>query len=131
MSRTTLALAAAFAAALTLAPAAGAKPRAPKKPAYEVGIAARTIAVGADGKYDGQPVYLGGYGIPSPPVTEGRPAAGNLGAGPSVRAIAIGDGKHVMAVADAELQGWFASSKDGPYGISDVRKAVEKRTHGA
>src|SRR3954471_12853652 len=111
MSRS-LALAAILAAVLIAVPAAEAK-----KPTYDVGIATRTIAVGADGKYDGQPVYLGGYGIASPPVTAGRPAAGSLGAGPSVRAIAVGDGKHVMAVADAELQGWFASSKDGPYGI--------------
>jgi len=127
MSRSLALATALLAALLIVAPAA----EAAKKPTYEVGIASRTIAVGADGKYDGQPVYLGGYGIASPPVTEGRPATGNLGDGPSVRAITIGDGKHVMAIADAELQGWFAESKDGPYGISDVRKAVEQRTHGA
>src|SRR5947209_18218779 len=103
MSRS-LALAAALLALLIVAPAA----RAAKKPTYEVGLASRSIAVGADGRYAGQPVYLGGYGISSPPVTAGRPASGNLGVGPSVRAITIGDGKHVMAVADAELQGWFA-----------------------
>ena len=122
---------AALAATLILAPAADAAKRRDPKPSYEVGIAARTIAVGADGTFDKQPVYLGGYGISSPPVTDGRPATGNLGVGPSVRAIVIGDGKNVMAVADAELQGWFASSKDGALGISDVRKQVETRTKGA
>ena len=127
----TLALAAALVASLSLASTAAAKPGRAPKPAYEVGIGQRTIAVGADGTYDGQPVYLGGYGISSPPVTAGRPASGNLGDGPSVRAIVIGDGKHLVAVADAELQGWFAASKDGPYGISDVRKAVDQRTKGA
>src|SRR3954470_20628943 len=124
----TIALAA-LAAALTLAAPATAKNRAPK-PSYEVGVAARTIATGADGTFDKQPVYLGGYGIASPPVQPGRPAQGNLGPGPSVRAIVVGDGKNLMAVADAELQGWFAASKDGAYGISDVRKQVEQRTKG-
>src|SRR6476661_6831197 len=110
MSRMT-ALAALAATSLLLVPAAAHAQRRDPKPAYEVGVASRTIAVGADGKFDGQPGYLG--------------------VGPSVRAIVVGDGKNAMAVADAELQGWFAASKDGAYGISDVRKQVEQRTKGA
>src|SRR5947209_2154968 len=117
----------ACALALLLAPAAFAK----RPSSYEVGIASRSINPGADGTWQGQPVYLGGYGISSPPVQPGRPATGILGDGASVRAIVIGDGKHLLAVADAELQGWFAKAKDGPYGIMDVRKQVAARTHGA
>src|SRR5436190_1234613 len=116
-------------AASVATPSADAKK--PPKPRYEVGIASRSINPDADGTFDGKPVYLGGYGIASPPLSSGRPATGILGDGVSVRAIVIGDGKHALAVADAELQGWFAATRDGAYGIADVRKAVEQRTHGA
>ena len=118
----------AAATALALAPAAIAKPRTPT---YEVGLAARSINPNPDGTYDGQPVYLGGYGIGGgSPVFEGRPATGILRDGSDVRAIVIGDGKNALAIADVEAQGWFAETKDGPYGISDVRRAVEKATGG-
>src|SRR4051812_9911496 len=113
----------AAAALLACAPAAGAKTFPPH---YEVGIATRSINPGPDGKFDGQPVYLGGYGIGGgSPVFEGRPATGVLRGGVDVRAIVIGDGKHYMAIADAQLQGWFAANRDGPGGVLDVRKAVE------
>src|SRR3954467_3859416 len=112
-------IALAFAAALTLAAAPAAHAKTRVKPAtYDVGVAARSINPGADGKFDGRPVYLGGYGIgggaPPPggygigggsPVLAGRPATGVLRDGVQVRAIAIGDGKDAIAVADAELQG--------------------------
>ena len=42
---------------------ADAKPKKPKKPKYEVGLASRSISPDPDGTYDGQPVFLGGYGI--------------------------------------------------------------------
>src|SRR3954471_3103613 len=113
---------------LACATAAGAKTFPPH---YEVGIATRSINPAPDGKFDGQPVYLGGYGIGGgSPVFEGRAATGVLRDGVDVRAIVIGDGKHLVALADAELQGWFAETRDGPYGISDVRSAVEQATGG-
>src|SRR5437588_8180762 len=117
----------ALAAFLAPAASAAAKPIAH----YQVGIATRSINPGPDGKWDGQPVYLGGYGIGGgSPVFAGRAATGILRDGVDVRAIVIGDGRHYVALADAQLQGWFAETRDGPYGISDVRHAVEAATGG-
>ncbi len=99
---------------------------------YEVGVGVRSINPDADGTWNGEPVYLGGYGLSGgTPVMEGRPAKGIIGDGVSVRAITIGDGTHTVALADAELQGWFAATRDGALGIADVRKEVERRTDGA
>src|SRR3954452_19346229 len=98
---------------------------------YRVGVASRSINPDADGSYAGQPVYLGGYGIGSKPISDGRPATGILGDGLHVRAFAVSDGKHPFAIADIEAQGWFAATRDGPYGLIDMRKAVEQRTGGA
>src|SRR3954447_24732831 len=132
IARTT-ALAVSVALALAAgAPAAHAAKKTRDRGGYLVGVAARSINPDANGKFDGQPVYLGGYGVGGgSPVLAGRPATGVLRDGVSVRAIAIGDGKDAIAVADAELQGWFAASRDGAYGIADVRAAVEKATGGA
>src|SRR4051794_14381519 len=120
-------------AALIASPAAAAKKgnaseNAPGK--YEVGIGSRSIAVDPDGTFKGGPVYLGGFGLGGPPLGD-RAATGNLGVGPSVRAIAIGDGKSTFAIADIEAQGWFAATKDGPLGLTDMRKAVAAATKGA
>src|SRR6266576_512485 len=105
MRRFATACAAVAAAALVLAPAAPAKHRARSKPHYEVGIAVRSINPGPDGRFDGQPVYLGGYGIGGgSPVFEGRAATGVLRGGVDVRAIVVGDGTHYLALADAQLQ---------------------------
>src|SRR3954454_20573053 len=124
----------AAATALALAPAATAKPHQPRKSrtsTYEVGLATRSINPNPDASYAGAPVYLGGYGIGgASPVLEGRAATGILRDGSDVRAIVLGDGKHALAIADVEAQGWFAETKDGPYGISDVRRAVEEATGG-
>jgi hypothetical protein len=128
-TRAAVAAAAVLALAAT-APAAPAKPRA--QGGYLVGMAARSINPDPNGTFDGKPVYLGGYGIGGgTPVFAGRPATGVLRDGVRVRAIVVGDGRDAVAVADAELQGWFAASRDGAYGISDVRRAVEHATHGA
>ncbi|MGH9034007.1 MAG: neutral/alkaline non-lysosomal ceramidase N-terminal domain-containing protein, partial [Acidimicrobiia bacterium] len=99
---------------------------------YRVGIAERSINPDPDGTFAGQPVYLGGYGIGGgSPVFEGRPATGILGVGPSVRAFAVADRTgSAFAIADVETQGWFVATKDGPYGLLDMRKAVEERTGG-
>jgi hypothetical protein len=128
----TAAVAASVALALAgAAPAAHAKAKKDRG-GYLVGMAARSINPDPDGRFDGQPVYLGGYGVGGgSPVLAGRPATGVLRDGVSVHAMVIGDGKDTVALADAELQGWFAASRDGGYGISDVRKAVAQATHGA
>src|SRR5436190_23629210 len=96
------ALPAALLGALMLVPAADARrhvsEQAPGK--YQVGIGKRTIAVNDNGTWNGQPVYLGGFGLGGPPIGD-RHATGNLGAGPSVRAIAISDeDNHNFAIAD-------------------------------
>ena len=98
---------------------------------YRIGIASRSINPNPDGNFDGQPVYLGGYGFGGPPAQEGRAASGILGDGLSTRAVVISDGKKHIAFADMEEQGWFAATKDGPYGIVDIRHEVEKQTGGA
>src|SRR3954469_5916844 len=109
---------------------------------YEVGIGSRNISPNnADGTWDDPgtaavehlPVYLGGFGIGGPGVFgSGRAADGILGAGPSVRAIAISDGHgHTTAIADIEAQGWFIAADSGPYGLNDIRKAVAAATGGA
>src|SRR3954467_1435024 len=124
----------AAAMALAVAPVATAKPHKPRKSrtsTYEVGLATRSINPDPDGTYAGAPVYLGGYGIGGgSPVLTGRAATGILRDGSAVRAIVIGDGKHALAIADVEAQGWFAETRDGPYGISDVRRAVAQATDG-
>src|SRR5688572_4674765 len=98
---------------------------------YLVGAASRSINPDPDGTYAGKPVYLGGYGIGGgSPVLAGRPATGVLGKGLSVRAFAVSDGDSSFAIADIEAQGWFAAMKNGPYGLVDMRKEVERRTGG-
>lgn len=104
--------------------------RFPGAGVYEVGLASRSINPGADGRFDGQTVFLGGYGLGGPPFFKGRPATGILGRGADVRAIAIGDGAHAIAIADEQTQGWFAKLKDGPYGLQDMRAAVARATGG-
>lgn len=102
----------------------GGRPGAPGA-GYQVGAASRDINPGADGRFEGGTVNLGGYGIGA-----GRGATGILGDGISVRAFAVSDGRNSFAIADIETQGWFVATKDGPYGLVDVRKAVEQRTAG-
>ena len=97
---------------------------------YEVGAASRSLnptqAEIASGK-----VFLGGYGATGMPPLGGRHATGILGEGPSVRAFVVADGRGgAVAMADMELQGWFAATRDGPYGIVDMRRAVAVATGG-
>jgi len=112
-------------AALALVPATASADNDSNLPTYQVGIAHESIAVSpALGK-----VYLGGFGIASAnnPIGQGvqdRFATGNLGVGPSVRAFVVSDGHTTFAIADAELQGWFAANRDGATGIMDVRRKI-------
>ena len=116
---------------VALAPPAAAHAKAPPN-SYLVGSATRSINPDPDGTFAGKPVYLGGYGIGGgSPVFQGRPATGVLGDGVSVRAFAVSDGHSPFAIADIEAQGWFVALKNGPYGLLDMRKEVERRTGGA
>src|SRR4051812_19885420 len=99
-------------AALILPAAASAK----SKPSYLVGMAARSMNPTAEEIASGQ-VYLGGFGFGPE-----RAADGILGEGASVRAFVVSDGKHPLAIADLEAQGWFVAQKDAPYGLVDMRK---------
>ncbi len=97
---------------------------------YSVGIGSRSINP-TDAEIATGKVYLGGYGFGSPPASEGRPATGVLGEGSTVRAFSVSDGTGAAwAIADMEVQGWFVATKDGPYGLVDMRREVEKRTRG-
>ncbi|MDX6665684.1 MAG: hypothetical protein QOG68_1890 [Solirubrobacteraceae bacterium] len=122
----------AVAAAALLAPAAA---HADAPSTYQVGIGTKSIAVQKDGSFGGGKVYLGGFGIGGPTAAgvgiQDRHATGNLGVGPSVRAFVVSDGKTTFAIADAEVQGWFAADRDGPLGIIDARRAIAAATKGA
>lgn len=109
-------------------PAAAALPARPGTGQYEVGIGVRSINPEPDGRWHGQPVYLGGYGLGGPNlIGDGRAATGILAPyGQSVRAIAIGDGDHALVVADVESQGWFAQTKSGR-GLMTMRRRAAKR----
>ena len=98
---------------------------------YRVGVGSRQINPGEDGKFANGPVYLGGYGFGANDVTGSRPADGILRDGIHVRSFAVSDGGRAFAIADIETQGWFTATKDGPYGIVDMRRAVEQLTGGA
>jgi hypothetical protein len=101
---------------------------------YTIGLASRSINPEANGKWQGQNVYLGGYGISGGQpggLDQGRAANGILGGGPRVTAFALSDGKHPFAFANIEVQGWFVANKDAPYGLVDMRKEVAERTGGA
>lgn len=90
---------------------------------YIVGLASRPINPEPNGRWHGQPVYLGGYGLGGPGlVSSGRPATGILAPyGQSVRAMIVGDGAHAMVIADIEAQGWFAQTKSGR-GLMTMRR---------
>jgi hypothetical protein len=144
----------ALAAALLTPAAASAKTsKAKKTQTYRVGMAARSVALDANGTVAGKPVYLGGYGLGNGHVGEsfagvqnpgphpydyglkyddGRAATGNLADGIHVRAavISAGKGKQNFAIADIENQGCFAQNKQG-YGLITMRKQVADATHGA
>src|SRR3954451_20071453 len=140
----------ALAAALLSPATAAAKTSKPKKAqTYRVGMAARSVALDANGTFAAKPVFLGGYGLGNGHVGEhfagvenpgpkpydnglkyddGRAATGNLADGMHVRAAAISTGKSKQnyAIADIENQGCFAQNKQG-FGLVTMRKEVEKQ----
>jgi hypothetical protein len=143
----------ALAATTLLVPAVADAKRPKKTQTYRVGMAARSVALDANGSFAGKPVYLGGYGLgngrigehfagvenPGPKpydyglaYDDGRAATGNLADGIHVRAavISTGKGKRNFAIADIENQGCFAENKQG-YGLVSMRKQVAQRTDGA
>ena len=92
--------------------------------------------------------YLGGYGLGSGKalntvqVIDGRPASGimrnprfpnGLADGVHVRSIVVGDGRHAIALAQIETQGYYSAYKQGPFGITEIRKdaaAAIAKLHG-
>jgi hypothetical protein len=81
--------------------------------------------------------YLGGYGLGSGKaaglvrVIDGRAATGilhdpafpnGLADGVHVRAVVVGDGRHALALAQIETQGYYSAYKQGPFGITEIRK---------
>jgi hypothetical protein len=95
---------------------------------YEVGAALRSINP-TQAEIDSKGVHLGGFGATGLPELGDRYATGILGEGPSVRAFVVSAGSgQAVAMADMELQGWFAATKDGPYGIVDMRRQAAART---
>jgi hypothetical protein len=134
LARTVVLLAAAL---LVLPAAATAAPKRHHPPRhYRIGMAARSVALQANGHYADQPVYLGGYGLGNGTglsgaiFGDGRIADGNLDGGPSVRAAVISAGKSSFAIADIENQGCFTQNKQG-YGLVTIRKLVDMQTDGA
>jgi hypothetical protein len=98
---------------------------------YLVGADVESIAP-TQAMLDSGAFYLGGFGLGNgkaldtvqTPLT-GRAATGLLGtdgAGVHVRALAIGDGRRAIEFAQIEVQGYFASYKQGPFGIEEIRK---------
>ena len=104
---------------------APATPVTVRLPGYLVGAA--TTDITPDG-----PVNLGGFGLGdgSSPVINALSSRGGVG-GPSTdpdghperiraRALAVGDGKNTVVIADIETQGVFAAYELGAYGLRDM-----------
>lgn len=88
--------------------------------------------------------YLGGYGLGDYkvgnhvqiPGTSGRFATGILGDGAHSHALLVSDRHRSIVLAQIETQGYFASYKQGPFGIEEIRhdaaaKIARLDRHGA
>ena len=117
--------------ALAFAPA---RATDPTPTVYKVGAAKRSINPDTDGTFAGKPVYLGGYGIGSGGLWDAGglsrpPASGILGPGIFARAFVVStddDPAHALVLTSIETQGFFVAYQQGPYGIEDMRKAVQE-----
>ncbi|MCA1727487.1 MAG: hypothetical protein LC722_07505, partial [Actinobacteria bacterium] len=107
---------------------------------YLVGVASRSINPDPDGSFAGKPVHLGGFGFSNgkvlgiqTPIGEPRTATGIMpgaGYGVASRAFLVSDGERTIALASIETQGMFIAYRGGPFGLLDMRKAVERETGG-
>jgi len=76
-------------------------------------------------------VNLGGFGLGDgtviPDAIVGRGGRGEAKTERiKVRATVIDDGKTAIAIADIEVQGWFAAYQNGKYGLQDMAAAIAK-----
>ncbi|MDQ1689800.1 MAG: hypothetical protein QOK42_2775 [Frankiaceae bacterium] len=105
-----------------------------KAATYYVGSAIRSINPTPEMLADN--FYLGGFGLGSgkignavdpgvyaqePHLATGILNGGAPGYGVAVRALAIGDGRHTITLAQLDLQGYFSAYKQGPFGLVDIR----------
>ena len=147
MPRTAALLAGALTAAVVAAvPVAASSHPAVKASRYTLGADVESINP-TKAMIDAE-FYLGGYGLGSGKaagqvqVIDGRAATGilrdpafpnGLADGVHVRAVVIGDGKHALALAQIETQGYYSAYKQGPFGITEIRKhaaAAIAKLHG-
>src|SRR4051812_6224796 len=102
-----------------------AKPLIVRAPSYLVGAANRDITpVGV--------VNQGGYGLGDgsliPEAVVGRGGRDSAkGEHIRTRAFVVDDGKNAVAIADIEVQGWFAKYQFGADGLQDMALAVSKK----
>jgi hypothetical protein len=102
-----------------------ARPVSARTPSYKVGAASRDITpVGV--------VNQGGYGLGDgrliPQAVVGRGGRDEAkGEHIKTRAFVVDDGKNAVAIADIEVQGWFAKYEFGSDGLQDMAAAVASR----
>lgn len=100
-------------------------PASVRTPSYLVGAASRDITpVGV--------VNQGGYGLGDgslfPEQVIGRGGRDSAkGEHIKARAFVVDDGKNAIAIADIEVQGWFAKYEFGSDGLQDMALAVSKK----
>jgi hypothetical protein len=120
------------AATVPVALAASSGSHGPKPATYLVGGGVRDINPSADMLAGGQ-FHLGGYGfadgkvgnqVAVPGLTDSleRSADGILGDGAHSRAFAVSDSAATIVLAQIETQGYFAAYRQGPFGITEIRK---------
>ena len=102
-----------------------ARPVSVTLPTYRVGAASRDITPAGV-------VNLGGYGLGDgsviPQAVVGRGGRDSAkGEHIKARAFVVDDGVNAVAVADIEVQGWFAKYEFGSDGLQDMALAVSKR----
>lgn len=104
---------------------------------YCAGAAQRSISPDPDGTFAGQPVFLGGFGFGSGPIwdtigTSRPPASGILDPGIFSRVFVVAedcdDPSTALVLGTIETQGYFVAYQQGPYGVHDMRLAVEDQT---
>jgi hypothetical protein len=100
----------ALAAAVLCLPATA---QARRPPLFDVGTAVVDISPDT-------PQYLGGYDTMATPTAVAHDPL-------QVRAFFVGRGKHAVAFAIVDSQGWFAGYQEGPYGVTEARQEAAGR----